>query len=272
MPTMVLQSLGLRTDVMIAGWHAEIQAHPHHIVVRTPSNPSYHSGNFLIFDAPPDAASFERWQATFAAEIAERQETHHVLLAWDDPRAELGDVSAFLEAGFVLEYGTTLTAQALHAPARPHPHAEVRALRSDDDWAQATENQILCREERFTEESYRVFKVAQMRNYRMLSAQGHGAWYGAFVDGKLVADLGIYHQGDIARYQNVGTHPDFRRQGLCGTLVHQAGRDVLDRTEVTHLVMVAETESSPSRIYQSVGFSPTERTCALYLGDPDGRS
>ena len=39
-----------------------------------------------------------------------------------------------------------------------------------------------------------------------------------------MADLGIYFEDDLGRYQNVTTHEDFRRQGICATLVYEAGQ------------------------------------------------
>ena len=46
---------------------------------------------------------------------------------------------------------------------------------------------------------------------RALVDAGHGHWWGAFVDDRLVASLGIFRAGDgLARFQNVKTHPDFR--------------------------------------------------------------
>lgn len=272
MSTMKIESLGHRTDVMIAGWHAEIKAKAHYIVIRTPTNTSYHWGNFLIMDAPPGPDSYAPWLGAFDAEISRRQDTHHVAIAWNAVHGEAGDVSAFLERGFELERSVVLTTEALTPPARPNTEAVIRALVTDEDWAQACENQISCRDDIFTEANYREFKVPQMRNYRGLSEQGKGDWYGAFLGDRLVADLGVFHDGELGRYQSVGTHPDFRRQGLCGTLVYRAGLDVMARHGVTHLVMEADPDAPACSIYQSVGFAITEHICALYRRDLEGRS
>ena len=88
---------------------------------------------------------------------------------------------------------------------------------------------------------------------------GHGQWFGAFLDGLLVSSLGVFatSQG-LARYQDVQTHPGFRGLGLCGTLVHRAGTYALDQLGVETLVMVADPDYSAIRIYRAAGFTESE--------------
>jgi predicted GNAT family acetyltransferase len=96
---------------------------------------------------------------------------------------------------------------------------------------------------------------------------GRGHWYGAFVGERLVADLGIFHgegrDSELGRYQNVGTHPDWRRQGICGTLVHAAGQIALRDHGLGTLVMEADASHHAAAIYESVGFRSTEQTRSL---------
>jgi len=78
-----------------------------------------------------------------------------------------------------------------------------------------------------------------------------------------VADLGVFVERGVGRYQAVGTHPDFRRRGICGALVHQAGQYAFERLGAETLVMVADEAYHAARIYESVGFQPTERQFSL---------
>jgi predicted GNAT family acetyltransferase len=92
---------------------------------------------------------------------------------------------------------------------------------------------------------------------RALVEAGHGAWFGAFLDGTLVSQLGlITSESGLARYQSVETHPA-RRRGLAGTLVWRAGAAALADGPRT-LVMVADPEDGAIRVYRSVGFTVTE--------------
>lgn len=97
-----------------------------------------------------------------------------------------------------------------------------------------------------------------MTSYRKMSEAGMGSWFGVFIDGKLVGDLGIFYEGNVGRYQNVGTHPDHRRQGIYGTLVYQTGLLAFEEFGVEHLVMEADIDYHAARIYESVGFKRNE--------------
>jgi predicted GNAT family acetyltransferase len=104
---------------------------------------------------------------------------------------------------------------------------------------------------------------------RALTEEGHGSWFGAFVDGDLVAQLGVITDGSgVARYQNVETHPAWRRRGLAGTLVWQAGRHALDTVGASTLVIVAEPLADAIRVYRTLGFADAE-TQVRFERQPD---
>ena len=47
-------SLGFRSDLMLLALQGStITREADHLVVRTPANPDFHWGNFLLFDRPP---------------------------------------------------------------------------------------------------------------------------------------------------------------------------------------------------------------------------
>lgn len=96
-----------------------------------------------------------------------------------------------------------------------------------------------------------------------MSEAGLGNWFGAFIGEQLVGDLGIFHENGIGRYQNVGTHPNFRKQGICGTLVYQSGLIALRDYKIQYLVMEADPDYHAARIYESVGFKRNEENYAL---------
>ena len=206
---------------------------------------------------------FERWQGLFAQEIGSPPDVIHQTYGWDTSQGEVGVVEPFLDGGFELARQTVLTAQWLVSPAPPAQAVGIRPLRSDGDWLQALENQVRCRDAGHDETGYRKFKERQMASYRSMSEAGMGEWFGAFSGGVLLADLGIIHDGQFARYQSVETHPDYRRQGIAGNLVHQAGQYALDHFDIETLVIVADQESAASRLYRSVGFKPKEQQMGL---------
>ena len=260
---MNLKSLGYKTDLFFARWGGEVQDRGNYTVIRTPSNPTYYCGNFLLFERPPEDGDFESWMRLFAEEIGTPPTTEHVMFGWDTPGGEAGYAQPFLDAGFALDLCVVLTTEAVHRPLKYHEEVSVRPLKEDREWEGALQNQIACREPGHALEGYVTFKARQMARYRELAQSGKGEWFGAFLDGNVVADLGVFVEDGVGRYQAVGTHPDYRRRGICGALVHQAGRYAFERLGAKTLVMVADEAYHAARIYETVGFRPTERQASL---------
>jgi predicted GNAT family acetyltransferase len=102
-----------------------------------------------------------------------------------------------------------------------------------------------------------------MARYRAMAAAGLGAWFGAFIGGQLVADSGVFHHQELGRFQEVETHPDYRRRGIGGTMVYAAARYALAHFGIQTLVIVADRDSAPARLYASLGFEPTEQQVGL---------
>ncbi|HYR10115.1 MAG TPA: GNAT family N-acetyltransferase [Longimicrobium sp.] len=266
---MRLRSLGYRTDLIFARHHGVIADRGDHLVVRTPSNPGFYWGNFLLFADPPGEGSLERWKERFHDEITARQPARHVAFGWDSPEGERGRLEPFLDDGFRLSENVVLTTAAVDPPPHHNRDVSVRPLAGDDDWRQATENQVACHGGELSLPAYREFKARQMDAYRRMADAGLGAWFGAFAEGRLVADLGVFVEGGVARFQAVETHPEFRRRGICGTLVYESARHALATLGAERLVMVADAHYHAGRIYESLGFRPTERQVGVELRPRD---
>ncbi len=253
---MDVRSLGYRTDLIFAGFDGEIIDRGEYLVVRTPSNPSYYWGNFLLFSDPPRIGDFPRWREIFRQEIGGPPTYEHQTFGWDSPTA--GICEPFLEAGFHLNKDVVLRSVAPRRPTRYADFIDIRPLKTRVEREAAIDLQVLCRDPGHEAETYRAFRTRQMDRYHAMAAADLGDWYGAFVDDKLVADLGLFKNGDIGRYQAVETHPDYRRQGIAGTLVFGAGRQAITRYDLQTLVIVAEDQSGASRLYANTGFEPVE--------------
>jgi len=265
---MQIRSLGYRTDLIFNRFSGVVADGGDCVVVRTPSNPGYYWGNYLIFRDPPGDDALPEWKRRFHQEIASRQPAPHFAFGWDSPAGERGRVEPFLAEGFILNENVVLTTDAVSPPPHPNGEVSIRPLTTDGEWAQALENQVACHAAEFALPAYRVFKERQMGEYRRMAAAGLGAWFGAFLEGRMVADLGVYVDGPVARFQAVETHPDFRRRGICATLVYEAAHHAQAALGAERLVMVADEHYHAARIYESLGFRPTERQLGLELRPP----
>jgi predicted GNAT family acetyltransferase len=78
-----------------------------------------------------------------------------------------------------------------------------------------------------------------------------------------VADLGLFVIDGVGRFQSVETLPEFRRRGICGTMVYQVANYGFERLGAKRLVMIADEFYHAAKIYESVGFRPTERQVGL---------
>jgi len=258
-----INSLAYQTDLIFPAFDGEIIDRGDYVVVRTPSNPTFYWGNFLLFSRPPGRGDFVQWRELFASEIGLPPQVEHQAFGWDTLDGQTGFVEPFLSAGFALNVDVVLATDALRPPSRPSDSVEVRALGSEADWRQVLELQMVCREEGHDEGGYRTYRERAMERYRRMADARRGHWYGAFLDGEIVADLGIFHRDGLGRYQSVETHPDFRRRGIAGTLIYTAGRQAMAEHGLRTLVMVAEADSDPARLYQSLGFVPREKSAGL---------
>jgi ribosomal protein S18 acetylase RimI-like enzyme len=230
-----------------------------YLVLRTPDNPGFWWGNFLLLDTLPEPGTAALWLDRFAAEFPDAK---HVALGIDTTDADAAIPADFTEAGLEPERTITLTTTDATAPAHVNSEAEIRTLASDDDWEQTVDLSLrLFASEGLSDVDY---YRGRMEARRRIAEQGLGEWFGAFDDGRLVAQLGVILAGDgIARYQHVETDPAVRRRGLAGTLVWQAGRRALDELGARTLVIVADQDGDAIRLYRSAGFSDCEGQLGL---------
>ncbi len=251
------------TDLFFPAFDGEIIDRGEYLVIRTPLNPDFYWGNFLFFMHPPAEGDHSRWQDLFSREIGNPPKVIHNVFGWDSPNGELGSVEQFVQKGFRLNQNVVLESSQPNSPPNTSLEVEIRTLTIDSDWVQALDNQKACWPESSENPEHLSFMARQMNRYRCMTDSGLGDWYGAFLDDRLVADLGVFHNHEIGRFQMVETHPDFRRRGIAGKLVVEAGRQALEKFGLRKLVIVAEENSGAQRLYQSLGFIPVEKQVGL---------
>ena len=119
---------------------------------------------------------------------------------------------------------------------------------------------IACNDSDDSDESgHEEFVNRRAETDRALSEAGHGGWFGAFLDGRLVSQMGLFSASPgLARFQSVETHPELRGRGLAGTLVHHTSEYGFGELGATTLVMVADPGYLAIRVYRSVGFAATQ--------------
>ena len=224
---MRVTSLGFRTDVALRVLEgAEVTDRGDYLVVRSPDNPDYWWGNFLLLARRPVPGTGDCWLARFAAEFPLAR---HVALGVDSdpdtrrrPQDDRPVPAEFLAAGLEPQRDTVLTCAAVGPPPHPNAAAEIRRLESDADWRQAVELSVRCFEQSEPDDYVETPDGGPAAGSPRRAAERGSAPLPA---GGCSPSSGCSTRASgYARYQHVETDPQARRQGLAGTLVWHAGR------------------------------------------------
>lgn len=250
---MKLTGLGYKSELIFMNFDGDVEDRGSYLVVRTPSNPNYFWGNLLIFDRAPAEGDAAHWINLFKEEFPDPR-IYHVTLGWDSASSEVGSVTEFTSQGYELQANAVLAAKSVKIPPRYNEQLIVRPLKTSDEWNQMVELQIDSALDNLPKQEWEKFYRAQSSRYQAMTQANLGNWYGGYLENKLVAGLGIYHSAGIGRFQIVCTHPEYRRRGVCGTLVYRASLHAFEKMGVHELVMCADPGYHAINIYESVGF------------------
>lgn len=228
---------------------AVIERRDDHLVVRSPANPWAHWGNFVMVTDPAADPDADHWVSTFSREFPDASwlavglTTTPATTSWQ-------------RHGVVIETLDVLTTDTAPRTTDAVPGYEVRPFAAGD-WQRDIVRAIAenAATGAYDAEEYGAFVTRQAQTRRELADRGDAAWFGAFADGRLVADLGIVRCGRRARYQDITTDPDHRRRGLASHLLGVAGRWAGDRG-CTEWVIVTEPSNDAGRVYRAAGFRP----------------
>ena len=259
------RSLGFRTDLMLRRMvGGVVQERDGYRVVRTDANPTFYWGNFLLFPAPPEPDEPERWLSSFRAEFPDAA---HVAIGVDGVAGALGAADEMRALELAEDVSVVLTAPELTPLRELAAGLDLRVPREDRDWAETVEFRIAVDED--DSAGHRTFVERRAREFRSLTAAGHGVYVAAFVDGVARAGLGLFADDGLARFQSVETHPDFRGRGLASALLVEAARLVRQQHQVDSFVIVADPGYHAIEIYRRLGFRETERQ-VQWLRPPAG--
>jgi hypothetical protein len=260
---MKINSLGRLTDHLFAKFSGTVVDRGSYTLIQTPSNPGYHWGNYIVFDRAPRAGDLREWTEIFDKEFTYYSTPGHYVFTWDTENNDTGEYQEFLDANYEFDSAAVLTANTLNSPPHVNSDILIRKIKLNKEWEDVIKLQTMCADPKFVNKNYEGFKRRQIAEYRKMSESGKGNWFGAFIGDQLMGDLGIFYEDGVGRYQNVGTHPELRRRGICGTLVYEAGKIAINDFGLKNLVMEADLDYHAARIYESVGFKKTESNHSL---------
>jgi hypothetical protein len=162
-----ITSLGVRTDLaLLRLGGSTVEDRGDHLVIRSPHNPTFWWGNFLLLPGPPPPERTDHWLGVFAAAFPEAQ---HVAIGFDGVHGTPADAAGFVERGLRVETSAVMTATAVHEPPRPNRDADYRQLGSDGDWDQLVDLRMAAMAAAHDAEGYRTFTLAKVATIRARS-------------------------------------------------------------------------------------------------------
>jgi GNAT superfamily N-acetyltransferase len=248
-----INNLGYHTDCIARKLEGEFTERDSYFVLQMRNNPTYHWGNLLIFRREPQKDDFQNWISAFKTEFGEK--LGHITFGWESQ--EIGCIDSFVQAGFSLESESVLVLEELKQNQNSRNDLIIRRIDSDEDWAKVLDLQVYISEGENPSKEFVEFKTRGFQAYRTLSENGDGNWWGAFLDDRLIGDMGLYFNESLetGRFQSVETHPDYRRAGVCSKLLHSVASDALKKNPSIKLVICTEKGSNAERIYLKLGFA-----------------
>jgi hypothetical protein len=136
----------------------------------------------------PGPEASRSWLDRFTAAFPGAQ---HVALGFDRMHGTIAELDWFARQGFTVEAQAVMTASKVHQPARRNTDAVYRRLHSDADWAYSVTLRLRCNEGTYEPRGYHRYVAARVQTHRGLVEAGHGGWFGAFIDGRLVSQMGL---------------------------------------------------------------------------------
>ncbi len=252
-------SAGWETDLAILRHSGSlIEEFEDHVVIRSPHNPDYHWGNFVLVSNPETVGDAARWKNVFHEAFPNAG-----WVALGLPKFP-SDTASWEEFGIELERMEVLKATAQPASPEISPGYTSRIL-AGSDWDALLAREIAenLKSGEHDPEAFERFIRRSIDGYKDLCHRGVAAWFGAFSGTELVADLGIVICGDTARYQSVQTDERHRRQGLASHLLGKAA-SWAGQNGCTSWVIVTESTNDAGRVYRRAGFVPDLETVAAY--------
>jgi putative acetyltransferase len=242
----------IRSDVELARILGEVEQHDDCIVVRTPHNPGFYFGNFLLFPEPPEdiEACCARFEQAFSPE------TKHRCFQWSgEPLSEVASARA-KALGFSPETSVSLALDSPDQLPPPRDHDwHIRPLDPKREFERFEALNIRSDPADSTgPASYRLFKQRIRDTIRQWMQRGRATWWGVFEGDAHVAQCGFAVLGDLGRFQAVETHPTYQRRGICSTLIAHVARHAFETHGVRRVLLAADGIGPAVGLYRRLGF------------------
>ena len=213
----------------------------------------------------PITNPFDKWMTRFTKVFAPYPAIRHHTFQWF-PTSDIAPdaLVEFKEAGFTFDETSVLSTTSVHTDKPTPEGVEFRKIKTDAEWLAVVDAQTRDGFPRIPDDEYRRYKEESFANYRRMSEQGLGDWWGAFKGIELVADMGLFFGKGVGRFQAVETAPAHRRKGICRAMVHHVSQHGFDTHPDVTLFLHADAHDVARGIYCSVGYKEIEALQSVF--------
>ncbi|MGE0325719.1 MAG: GNAT family N-acetyltransferase [Polyangiaceae bacterium] len=238
-----------------------------YMVSRTPERIDFNYGHALLLEASPAEQGVDYWLGRWLLE-QQSTECDRAFLLWEETGRSTEEPAWFSAldetSQLYINHCLGFDGRSPLPRALPPESIEIRPFSGDGDWRQAVELTANINDDGgffATERAYWLYE-----GYRELVQGGEGEWLGAFADAKLVGSLGLIRGENEARFQDVLTHADYRKRGICSALLRTAIARYRDECGPCPVYILAKSGADSERLYTRFGFST--RTTFFELAIP----
>lgn len=257
-----IESLGLISDKMFFDFDNSTIERDDYFVLLTLDNPDFFWGNYLMFKNGPKEGDFTKWQKIFEEEFLSNPKVLHKTFSWAG-QYDGEELKKFIDSGYDFSDTLVLVCESSNLNCvYENKEIQCSVVANDDDWNALVEFQVETNSD-FNPKVFREFITKRILKYRSYVNSGHGNWYIAKIGNRIVADLGLFGTGTLARFQNIKTHFDFRKRGISQTLINYAAKN----SGKDFFVIEADEDGPAINMYKSIGFSLKENIYGLCFYD-----
>ncbi|MGS0743120.1 GNAT family N-acetyltransferase [Glaciimonas sp. GG7] len=253
-----MSKLGINSELIFHRLNGAVENYNLYTMIKTKSCPDSYYGNCLLLSDSPNIKDLISLEIDFQSLIGGLPEISHKFFIWPLNSDEVFNPSEFIKYGYEYSENIVLSVCAHDLiNLKKINNVDIHIFSSEKDWKNWEEMLIRDNENYFPENEYHQYLAYQRRIYQSLTDANRGSMWGGYLNGKQVASLGLFFDGNIGRFQSVVTDPLHRNKGICKAMVRYVSLQGLSR--VDRLIMVADKSQHALLLYKSLGFKEIER-------------
>ena len=187
---MKINSLGLKTNLILNSMSSNVMKRSDYIVIHTPSRPNYIWGNYIAILKIPDKEQYKNLVAIFKKEIHAKSNVKSIAITFD---ASLkGDIciNDFIKNGFDIYTSKVLIAKRVSIPSKLNNQIIVKEF-SKDDWSSSID--IHYEDDwKYGKKNEQIdFLQEEAKSFKSIVSDGKALRYGAFLNNELMTSWAL---------------------------------------------------------------------------------